>query len=118
MIKKERIPIGQLKGSFEELFEAGCIQTGADVVDTFEEAQRLRNLYVHLQTATQGNPCNGCPEFKSGTCSAYKKYHSESINKRVKATTTVSKGKTVAQLAKEHGISKNEVRRRKHRGDL
>ena len=124
-MKKERAPVGQLNGSFEELFVAGCIQTGAGTAGTFAEAVRgFGELFVHLHTELRGNPCNGCPEFRGGSCSAYKQFHDEANragiqrNARIQAATTAPGGKTVAQLAKELGISKNEVRRRKTKGEL
>jgi len=124
-MRKERVPVGQLKGTFEQLFEAGCIQTGAGTADTLEEAvASFTEYFVNVQTLTMRNPCNGCPEFKNSSCSAYKQYHTESLQQqhnrdaRVRAATTAPGGKTVAQIAKELGISKNEVRRRKQRGEL
>ena len=120
-MKKERIPVGQLSGSFEELFAAGCIQTGADTADTLEEAQgSFAGYFAGIMTATSHNPCDGCPVFKGGSCSAYKQFHSEARQAGVQRHAQIQAvpGKTVAQLAKELGISKNEVRRRKTRGEL
>jgi len=124
-MRKERVPVGQLNGSFGELFEAGCIQTGAGTADTFEEArQSFREYFLRIYVDLMGNPCNGCPEFKGGSCPAYEQFHDGAQQSRVQghariqAATTAPGGKTVAQLAKELGVSKNEVRRRKTRGEL
>jgi len=70
------VPLGILAGTFRELHEAGCIQTGADVnANVWEAAKDFGPLFEVLQKATYGNVCDGCPVFNKGNCSAFKKYH-------------------------------------------
>lgn len=119
---------GQLIASFQELYEAGCIQTGADVCDTLQEAQEKFVLpLVGLMVATRNNPCNGCPVDKQ-KCKAFQMYHTSSIirdvlnesEKRRNATkapgTKNYPGKSIAEIAKILGVSKGEVKRRKAAG--
>jgi hypothetical protein len=124
-LRKEQKPVGKLRASFKELFEAGCIQTGGDSHGSLEVATGTFSLrFIALMLLTENNPCDGCPVFQGGSCRAYKRYHTGPTNQRIqnqariKAATTAPGGKSVRQLAKELNISINEVRRRKHRGEL
>lgn len=115
-----------LRASFEQLHEAGCIQTGADMFDTVEKARpQFEQMFAGLMFATRLDPCTtGCAAFDNGKCLAYVKYHSVPVNERrtrdarVIRATTAPTGESVSQIAKRLGISKNEVRRRKQAGTL
>lgn len=62
-----------LSGTFEELHEAGCIQTGADVRPNVDDARsRFGELFRGLMIITKGYPCDGCPI--AGKCEAQKQY--------------------------------------------
>jgi hypothetical protein len=114
---------GRLKGSFEELHKAGCIQTGEDLpLEKAKEAVEF--LFNQLMLATRLNPCDGCPAFNEGRCRAYLLFHTaqhelkRQRENRIQQATTPPGGESVAQIAKRLNISKSEVRRRKLRGDL
>ena len=110
---------------FEDLFEAGCIQTHSDRFDNVDDAinEGAREYFFHIMQATFNNPCSGCPVTKEN-CKAYLTYHSEPGKLKCEASarhakaTTPPGGETVAQIAARLGISKNEVRRRKVSGTL
>lgn len=118
-------PVGTLTGTFEELHAAGCIQTGADAGYTAAQAKReFGKLFVDLQIATRGNFCDGCPEFRNGSCPAFKKYHTSRMAAGVVRNVAEPKvevkptPKPIRVLARELGISINEVQRRRDRGEL
>lgn len=119
-------PIGRLDADFDTLYAAGCIQTGADTCTKLEQAKRdFSQMFEALSTHTGNNICDGCPALKGGNCKVFKKYHTSCQKAVVEDTmATVPKGTrdypglTVAEIAKKLGISKNEVRRRKMRGEI
>lgn len=123
-------PSGVLHASFEQLHAAGCIQTGADVEKKVEAAKpRFEPMFNALQVETHGNMCAGCPAYNDGKCAAFKQYHSQPnlqarsrqarIDLHTKPKGTESHpGKSIGQIAKDLGISKSEVRRRKLAGTL
>lgn len=119
---KMKCPEGKLTGSFGELFAAGCIQTGADICDTVEEADhQIGTMFSLLQLELNGNICNGCPvmELNGSQCKAFKQYHtSQASKKRTKGNESVYEGWTVKQIAAKLNISQNEVRRRRFAGTL
>ena len=81
-----------LTGTFEELFAAGCIQTGADVCDDLEEAKpKFRKLFMALSLVTHGDICNGCPAFKGGSCKAYRTYHTAAMRQSSPLPRTTNK---------------------------
>jgi hypothetical protein len=128
--KDEKKPVGILQATFERLHEAGCIQTLADQEADVIEARRKHGVvFSGLMFITNQNPCDGCPEYKNGTCQAFLKYHTQAArdenDRRVrKLESTAPKGTekypglSVAQIADELHISKSEVRRRKAAGTL
>lgn len=121
----------RLKADFDQLFEARCIQTGGeDKSRKLEEArEQFESIWTHLMVATRCNPCEGCPVNKV-KCKAYQKYHTQAIEDRRKEVirrevakqatkpqgTEKYPGKSIAWIANQLGISKNEVRRRKQAG--
>jgi hypothetical protein len=115
---------GKLEATFTQLFEAGCIQTGSDYCDTVDEAEkRHARMFAAIFNATDYNPCDGCPiNYKE--CEAFHKYHTfakhqvTTREERIRKATTPPSGESVAQMAQRLGISKNEVRRRKHKGEI
>lgn len=75
------VPSGKLNGTFEELFAAGCLQTGRDHLEDVEKAKEMHSaMFFGLQSLTGGNICNGCPQFAGGACEAFKKFHSSRIS--------------------------------------
>ena len=117
-----KCPEGKLTGSFAELYVAGCIQTGSDICDTVEEADRqIGTMFSLLQLELNGNICNGCPvmELNGSQCKAFKQYHtSQASKKRTRGNESVYEGWTVKQIAAKLNISQNEVRRRRFAGTL
>lgn len=86
-------------------------------------------LFKALMASTMADPCKaGCYYFNHGQCSAYKKHHSEQIDKREEAKSDYVrshsdgliggkwKGMTSKQIRKEEGISPNEFQKRKQEG--
>lgn len=117
-------PSGKLVASFRQLHSNGCIQTGPEY-DYDKAYPNFFIMFKGLMAATDDNMCDGCPEYKGGTCKAFLMFHTASPRKShsVRASspsleTSKHAGKTVAQIAKELSISKNEVRRRKTAGTL
>jgi len=115
---------GILLGTFQQLHSAGCIQTQSDAYATPEEALENAGEYFYMiMRFTSRNPCEDCP-IKSSQCNAFKHYHSSAKGQaferkqRIEKATSPLTGESVAQIAKRLGISKNEVRRRKHRNEL
>jgi len=135
-------PRGQLNATFEQLFHAGCIQTGADIHNDFQIAHhQFAVMFAGLLEVTGGNICDGCPAYSQGKCRAFQQYHTgaprykirtDGITGDLKATrrkpapsdacvapgTSTHPGMSIKQIAEELGISKNEVRRRKLRGEI
>lgn len=127
MKKDKRDPEGILTGTFEDLFNAGCIQTGGE--DPELSFARARDLFyqrfVALTLATHHNPCAGCPEFNDGKCDAFQKFHTDKsfaekapVASKGRAATRPQgtdqyPGLSVSEIARKLGISKSEVRRRK-----
>ena len=118
-------PRGLLKGTLEQLKEAGCIQT----VD--------EKVFKGLMKATVSNPCNGCPVWAEGgpKCGAFQSYHTswarhqEALKAKLvadKAAVTphnapeghVFADMNMKQIAETLGVSLSEARRRKAAGTL
>ena len=127
--KEKHVFHGKLTGTFEQLHAAGCIQAGGDYKSVDEARSKLGRLFSLLIIETSNNPCDGCPAFNDGACKAYKQYHADEIAKQQKAKaehmaaitpTGTSKypGMSIKQIAAQLGISKNEVQRRRDRGEL
>ena len=133
--------VGRLNGTFEELHAAGCIQTGADVhPDLADALKNFGSMFLMLLGLCGNNPCDGCPNAGAFTfkhdrptrideveCKAFQAYHSMALSDattrrtRLEAATSppgtnMYPGMSVAQIAKELGVSKSEVRRRKQAG--
>jgi len=103
-----------LMGTFEQLHAARCMQTGNEDGDQPITSDWVKRL-VALMVLTNQDPCTtGCPAFKDGRCPAYQQYHTACVKK----TNAIKPVESVAQIAKRLGISKNEVRRRKHKGTM
>lgn len=89
---------------------------------------RPQLVFIAIYRETNGDPCTtGCAYYERGTCPAYIKHYSDKRKKKLaqeKKSATLPPGtrdhpgKTVAEIAKILGISKNEVRRRKASGKL
>lgn len=128
--------MGILRGTFDQLWKAGCIQTGNDGQKGDDEPKRVagfRDRWPGLMQLCNFDPCTtGCPEFRDGKCKAYQQYHTQYQEEQRKeqqrrerskdATrapgTAQFPGLSVKQIADQLGISKNEVRRRKQAGTL
>ena len=137
--------VGRLKGTFEDLHGAGCIQTLCDMYADVGDAVKAGGLerFSGIMLLTRLNPCDGCPNgtgmnFNPGKiitrvdqiqCSAFQKFHTMAVDSQLKskraiwnATTPPGTdnypGLSVKQIAEKLGISKNEVRRRKQVGTL
>jgi len=121
-----------LKARFSELFENGCIQTGADTYNNGDEAiKKMGIMFQALWVGTDRNPCKECPVEKE-KCLAYRRFnteHQEKIRKQLaeaerrknatKAPGTDSfPGLSVKQIAEKLNVSKSEVRRRKLAGTI
>lgn len=109
-----------LMGSFEKLFQDGCIMTGADKEQMLQEAKKkYARTFYELMVATNCMPCERCP-MKMTECSAYKRNNVKALIKKKPPQVGTEKypNMTVKQIAELLGISKNEVRRRKHEGTL
>ena len=124
-------PSGQLTGTFEQLFEAGCIQTGADVHQTSlaAAAAGFPLILAAIQTSSGGNACDGCPAYRGGQCKAFQQYHTSAIEARIASKMNLQNstcalgtkkypGKSISQIAELLGVSKSEVRRRKLAGEI
>lgn len=74
--QKNEPPKGILRGSFEQLFNAGCIQVGGDLPELGLDAaeSKFSKVFVLLMQETRYNPCNGCPAYKGGSCKAFQRY--------------------------------------------
>jgi hypothetical protein len=113
-------PRGIVKGDYEQLQEAGCIQ-----------ATDLK-LFTGLMKATANNPCNGCPTWHDNgpKCGAFQKYHvaytryleaDKAKQEENRAAITPHNfpeghkfyGKSIAQVAEALGKSKSWVRSNK-----
>lgn len=122
---KQVEPAGELRADFDQLHAAGCIQTGADVhKDLAVAKEQFARIFELLVRETAGNLCKGCPALDGG-CEAHRRYFKPEVTKeRLKKDATKPPGtkdhpgKSVATIAAELGISKNEVRRRKVAGLL
>ncbi len=120
---------GRLTASFQQAYEAGCIQTGADTYKTLGEAvDQFFATYMVLMQMTGNNPCEGCP-VKASACKCFRLYHTmpaeakqTSADRITSATmppgTKKYPGLSIAQIAEELGVSKSEVRRRKAAGEI
>lgn len=125
-------PVGQLKGRFEELWEDNCLQTGNEDGDVTLDDARVRwgPYFVGIMRETYNNPCAGCPVLNGGKCPAFQKFHTAAASSRVRDNDSASvadtkppgtknfRGMSVKQIAEKLRVSKSEVRRMKHRGQL
>lgn len=119
--ERETPHVGVLRGSFEELHAAGCIQTGADIHDNVDNARaRFSSLFAGLMLMTNRNICDGYPAYKNGACPCFQKYHTQAISNNATRPpgTDQHPGLSVGQIAEKLGISKAEVRRRKIAGTI
>jgi hypothetical protein len=83
-----------------EYMEAGCMQV--------EEGPCLV-FGIGLHGFTDGRMCDGCPEFRGGKCSAYKKL----TRRLAQKTLDTAPVETVSEQAARLGVSISEVRRRR-----
>lgn len=114
--------------NFSALFNAGCIQTGADLFDE-PPGEDWHNRFYILATITNNNPCNGCPVYNGGKCTAFQRYHTAALEKkqaqeqRIKESTAPQGTKkypnmSVSQIADKLNVSKKQVRRMKTNGEI
>lgn len=121
-----------LLATYYEARALGCVLAKGDGGKEDRENYEIDRSYQ--------DPCRGwgenprpCQKFDNGRCCCYQRYHTLGIaaakgrklaeshrampqhHGKVKAEMSAL---TVAQLAKKLGVSKNEVRRRKSRGEL
>lgn len=68
---------GQLMGTFEELQESGCINTGCGIREEEYDATFWIPMFEACMEMTQRNPCPDCPVFFKGKCETYVKYHTK-----------------------------------------
>lgn len=123
--RRSEKPWGILAANFEQLHEAGCIQTGADLdPDKWNYIEWYR-LWEGLMRVSNNNPCDGCPAWKGGKCCAFLRYHTQPERNRghknaatIPPGTPKHPGLSVRQIATRLGVSISEVRRRKVRGTV
>lgn len=74
--KESPKPVGILRGSFDELYHAGCIQVGGDdqSLGVDEAEVKFAKIFVLLLRTTNYNPCADCPAYNGGKCEAFKQY--------------------------------------------
>lgn len=118
-----KCPPGQLTATFDQLFEADCIQTGSDLHNSVHAAKKAHGMMFELlMQTTRNNPCDGCPvmETKGNRCGAFKLYHtSQAAAQKARMMGNDNYlGVPVKALARELNISVNEVRRRRVAGTL
>lgn len=131
MVEKIELRGHKLDGTFEQLFEAGCIQTGCDTLENIEAADKFfRRYFQGIMTETKSNPCSGCPAFNDGGCEAYQIYHTHAQEQRERIArqkkenatrppgTEKYPGLSVKQIAQQMGISISQVRRLKAQGAI
>lgn len=110
----------KLTGSFADLRNAGCIQAELPDGATPEIIAEKVLLLICLMEETHGSPCQQCPAFKNGKCTAYQQYHETAIRLRKERERTENAqkapgckkypGMPLRQIAKAEGLSLNKTR--------